>query len=453
MTTRLMIKGGVVWSSGGHHRKDIITCEHVIEELRDPGSVPTGEITEVIDAQGYWVMPGVIDSQVHFREPGLEHKETLKTGSLGALLGGVTTFLEMPNTSPSTTSKAALEDKLERARRSSYTNYGFFIGATKDNLVSLKEAHQIPGCCGIKIFLGSSTGDLLLYDPQVLENIFLNTTLPISIHSEDETRLRERRNLRDNAQSVHDHERWRDRETALRSTKMVVELAKKCGRKIHILHISTKDEINFLSQHQDLISCEVTPQHLTLFAPDCYDQLGTLAQMNPPIRSIDHQDGLWQGIFDRTVKIIGSDHAPHTLAEKSVPYPGSPSGITGVQTMLPLMLNYVSQKKLSLPRLIELICENPARHFAFNKGFIAPGYDADLVLINPQKQLTLKNEDMASQSAWTPFHGLRVTGCPDTVIIGGKVAMKNRQVMELATDMSYLNRAIGPRPAIRKPIL
>lgn len=418
----IYIHGGKVWSSQGVEDLGLWVvdgkiCERVTDVHR---AQELSQRAQVVSAEGKWVIPGVIDTQVHFREPGLEHKEDIATGSLSALLGGVTTFFEMPNTSPPTTTILAVEDKLSRAHQSSYVNYGFFIGATADNLQELQSAASLPGCCGIKIFLGSSTGDLLLYDPDCLRAIFLGTDQHISIHSEDETRLRNRRSIRDAATSVHAHNEWRDVACALQSTQMVLQLARECSRRVHILHVSTADEMQYLAQNKDIASVEVTPQHLSLASPDCYDVLGTRAQMNPPIRDLTHQEGLWRGVLDNTVDVMGSDHAPHTLEEKSQPYPQSPSGLTGVQTMLYVMLDHMQKGKISMKRVIELLCEKPAQMFGLNKGFLNPGYDADIVIIDPHTMTTITDQMMASRSGWTPFHGKSIECSISDVIVGGE---------------------------------
>lgn len=366
------------------------------------------------------ILPGVIDSQVHFRDPGLTHKEDLRSGSLSALHGGITTFLEMPNTNPSTTTIDAINHKLELANEKCVTNYGFFVGATGKNLNQLIHATQLPGCCGVKIFLGSSTGDLLLYDEEKLIEIFKNIKAPIALHSENELRLRERLHIKRNAKSAHDHPVWRDVNTALSSTKRIIEIARKAQKKIHVLHISTQEEIEFLSHHKDICTVEVLPQHLTLSAPDCYDRLGSYAQMNPPIREQRHQDALWEGIKNGTVDIIGSDHAPHTKEEKDRGFPNSPSGMPGVQTLLPLMLNHVNNGKLSLDRLIELVCKNPAKLYSLNKGIIREGRDADLTIIDMNQKHTFTNEEMKTKSGWTPFKGMRIQGIPTDVFVMGK---------------------------------
>ena len=430
----LLILGGLIGSSQGLKRGDVWLCDGKIRQVFWDGATSSflKEIkASMVDASGLWVLPGIIDSQVHFREPGLEHKEDLASGSLAALMGGVTTFLEMPNTNPATVTKEHLEYKLSLAAEKSYVNFGFFMGASAAHTDELKEAPHIEGCVGIKIFLGSSTGDLLLYDPEVLEYIFKNTTLPISIHSENETRLRERISIKEEARSVEDHLLWRDEEVAFSSTKMVVELARKCRRSVHILHVTSASEMAYLAQNKDLITVEVTPQHLTLWAPDCYQERGTLAQMNPPIREKEHCGALWQGVSSGTVDMIASDHAPHTIEEKAQGYPHAPAGMPGVQTLLPVMLHHVSEGRLSLEKLISLVCERPAQHFALNKGKIQAGYDADLTLVDPKKSLTLTHKMMHSRVSWTPFHGMEVRGgYPVGVVVGGQWAMEDGQLSQ-----------------------
>jgi len=433
----LLLKNAQVWSGKGDVRADVLVDGGKIVALGTSLETSYSDV-EAIDLSGKWLFPGVIDSQVHFREPGLIHKEDIATGSKAALLGGVTTFLEMPNTTPPTTSIAALGEKLAIAQKTSYVNYGFFIGATADNLHELKEARHQEGCCGIKIFLGSSTGDLLLYDEFVLREIFLQTDLPISIHSEDEERLRERVHLRDQGRHPEDHLVWRDEEVALRSTKMIVELARRCQRKIHMLHISSKSEIEFLDWHKDIVTVEVTPQHLTLAAPECYNDLGSLAQMNPPIRSAEHREALWQGVKKEVVDVIGSDHAPHTLEEKSKPYPASPSGMPGVQTLLPVMLHHLDQGRLSVPHLVSLLCERPAQIFSLaNKGYIRPGYDADITIVDPCAEYVITHASMASKTGWTPYDGLKVKGGVWGVIVGGEVAMMDGKVVKAYEDHKH----------------
>ena len=385
----------------------------------------------VIDAEGKHLIPGVIDSQVHFREPGLVHKEDLATGSRAAVLGGVTTFLEMPNTSPPTTDEASIREKVALARAKSLANFGFFMGATADNLSELKKVPDIDHCCGIKIFLGSSTGDLLLYDEKVLLDIFRQTSTVIAVHSENEELLQKNLVFHRQAKEVHAHLRWRSVEVALSSTKRIVALARQAGRKVHVLHVSTQEEVEFLAHHKEHCTVEVTPQHLTLAAPECYDRLGTYAQMNPPIREQRHRQALWRAVADGTVDVIGSDHAPHTRAEKDVGYPGSPSGLPGVQTMLPLMLDHCAQGRITLEQVVELLCAAPARLYGFStKGRIEQGMDADIVVLDLDREVTLTDEMMASRCGYTPFCGKTVRGFPTHTIIGGRVCVEEQVVLD-----------------------
>lgn len=391
--------------------------------------LPEDPNTEDHDFSGHLIIPGVIDSQVHFREPGPTHKEDLEHGSKGAALGGVTTFCEMPNTNPSTTTVERLLEKVDIAKEKCLTDFRFFMGATADNIDQLKHCHEIPECCGIKIFLGSSTGDLLLDNPTAIERIFRETRGPIAIHSENERRLVERKSVAYENNSVHDHPRWRDVETALSATKMVIELAKKCQRKVHILHISTAEEMEFLAQNKDHCTVEVLPQHLTLAAPECYDLLDTLAQMNPPIREARHREGIWQALQEGVVDIIGSDHAPHTLEEKQSGYPKTPSGMPGVQTLLPIMMDHINQGKLNWQKLLKLICEAPADLYSMNdRGRIAIGKRADLTIIDPNLKWTIKNSWMASKCGWTPYHGHEIHGKPTQVLSQGRFIVRDEKL-------------------------
>lgn len=388
---------------------------------------PSGGASEVIDAKGWTVLPGVIDSQVHFRWPGLTDKEDIAHGSRAAVLGGVATYLEMPNTKPSTTDARTLAAKLAQASENSWANFGFFIGANGKNLGEL--VVPTPGRCGVKIFLGSSTGDLLLTDEGLLREIFSQVSGPIAIHSEDERILKERESIRRQGKSAHAHLRWRNVASALKSTEKVLQIARQTGKKIHILHVSTKEEMLLLKDNKDICTVEVTPQHLSLSAPDCYDRLGTYAQMNPPIRTLDHQEALWEGIATGVVDVIGSDHAPHTREEKDRGYPQAPSGMPGVQTLLPLMLDHVHRGRLTLERLVELLCSGPARLYRLkSKGRIAIGADGDLTIVDLKKKHTLSHKEMASKCGWTPFDGQEVVGMPVATILSGKVVMKNGEI-------------------------
>ena len=390
------------------------------------GAIDRSAAGEVFDARGLHVLPGVIDTQVHFREPGLEHKEDLATGTAGALLGGVTAVFEMPNTKPSTLTADDLNDKLRRAKGRAWCDHAFFMGAADENAEKLGELEKLPGCCGVKVFMGSSTGSLLVSDDDTLLRVLKSGTRRVAIHAEDEPRLLARKEIAEKAGKPHAHHEWRDVESALLATRRILSIARRAGRRIHVLHISTADEMPLLAENKDIATVEVTPQHLTMFAPDCYDRLGTYAQMNPPVREARHREGLWRAVAQGIVDVLGSDHAPHTKDEKSKPYPQSPSGMPGVQTLLPIMLEHVHQGRLSLERLVDLTSAGAARIYGIaGKGRIAVGYDADFTLVDLNARRTITNKWIASKTGWTPFDGVEVTGWPIAAILRGRVAMRD----------------------------
>ena len=387
------------------------------------------ESKNIIDAKNLTILPGVIDSQVHFREPGSEHKEDMNTGSMGAALGGVTSIYEMPNTYPPTATIDLLNNKFKLAKNRMWVNYAFFAGATSGNIPSLPELEKVPGCVGIKIFMGSSTGNLLVPDDKTLINVLQSRNHRVAVHAEDEPRLIKRKQLIKN-NDVHSHPIWRDEETALNATKRVIKAANTSKLPVHILHVTTEEEIELIKKNKEYISVEVTPQHLTLSAPDCYNELKTFAQMNPPIRVKRHLDALWRGINEGVVDVIGSDHAPHTRAEKLKPYPESPSGMPGVQTLLPIMLNHLNNGKISIYKLCELISTNPAKLYkADNKGEIKLNYDADLTIVDLKKEIKITDDIMANKSGWTPFNNKIVKGWPIMTIVNGKIAMRDGKLM------------------------
>ncbi|MCH2396028.1 dihydroorotase [Oceanibaculum sp.] len=424
----LAVTGGTVVTPNGRERIDIGIRGGRIVAL---GNLGGAKAAQVFDATGLTVLPGVIDTQVHFREPGNEHKEDLESGTRGAVLGGVTAIFEMPNTKPSTTDEDALADKLNRARGRAWCDHAFFMGAAPENIGNLASLERLPGCCGVKVFMGSSTGSLLVEDDATLEALLADGVRRVAVHAEDEMRLRERAHVAKEAGHPRAHPDWRDVETALNATKRVCALARKTGRRVHVLHITTAEEMEFLATQKDYVTVETTPQHLTLEAPDCYDRLGTFAQMNPPIRDARHRAGLWRGITAGVVDVLGSDHAPHTREEKAKPYPDSPSGMPGVQTMLPLMLNHVNEGNLTLERLVDLLCSGPQRLFGIaGKGRIALGYDGDLTLVDLQAKKTITHAMMANKSGWTPFDGMEVTGWPMATIIRGNIVMRDGEVQD-----------------------
>ena len=414
-TFDLLLRGGAVVNQDGIGPRDIGVTGGRIAAIGDLARASGGE---TIHCRGLHVLPGVIDSQVHFREPGATHKEDLESGSRAAVMGGVTAVFEMPNTDPLTTSPAALADKLARARGRMHCDHAFWVGGTHENVADIPELERLPGAAGIKVFMGSSTGALLVADDEGVRAILAKTRRRAAFHSEDEARLEERKGLRV-AGDPASHPVWRDAIAALRSTQRLVALARQTRARVHVLHISTAEEIDFLEGAKDVATCEATPHHLTLGADD-YARLGTRLQMNPPVRGGEHRDGVWRGIAQGIVDVLGSDHAPHTLAEKARPYPDSPSGMTGVQTLVPVMLDHVAAGRLSLQRFVDLTSAGPARIFGVAcKGRIAAGYDADFTIVDLKRRETIRNDWIASKCGWTPYDGLEATGWPVGTILRG----------------------------------
>jgi dihydroorotase len=403
---KTLIRNARVVLPTGIQQTNVVIDGETIASIDAPS---TSQVDQVVEADGLHLIPGVIDDQVHFRDPGLTHKEDLETGSRACAKGGVTTFLEMPNTKPSTTTLQALEDKLQTASRKCLVNYGFYIGATEDNIDVLQAAQRTPG---IKIFIGSSTGNMLVDQQAALERIFANTSLPICAHCEDETTVRSNAERLNGGSSYADHSLIRDHKAALIATKRAVELAERHQHRFHVLHVSTADEVEFLRTTSDLITAEACPHHL-LFNVDDYERLGSLVQMNPSIKTAADNAALWEGLLDGTIEVIATDHAPHTLEEKDKPYPQSPSGLPAVENSLALMLNEVNRGRCSLEQVVSWMCEAPARVWSIhNKGRIETGFDADLVLVDLEKVQTVRNEDQVTRSGWSPWHGEQLTGWP-----------------------------------------
>jgi dihydroorotase len=419
-TFDLVFKGGTVVNHAGEGLADIGVRDGRIAEI---GSIGEGMAGETIDASGLHILPGVIDTQVHFREPGLEHKEDLASGSRSAVLGGVTAVFEMPNTRPPTTSAEALAAKVSAAAGRMHCDFAFFVGATRDNVEELGELELQPGAAGVKVFMGSSTGDLLVDEEETLARILARIRRRAAFHAEDETRLRERVTLQ-REDDPSSHSEWRDPQAAFAATERLLRLAAEAGKRVHVLHVSTGEEMALLALHKDIASVEVTPQHLTLATPDAYEVLGTRAQMNPPLRDRYHQMRLWWGLEQGIVDVLGSDHAPHTLEEKSKSYPATPSGMPGVQTLVPVMLDHVNAGRLSLARFVDLTSAGPQRIFGIaGKGRIALGYDADLTIVDLKAERVIEHEWIGSKCGWTPFAGRRVRGWPAGTLVRGRLAM------------------------------
>jgi dihydroorotase len=425
----LVLANGVVVNHDGTATRDIGVRDGLIAEI---GALSGSSAGERIDCKGLHVLPGFIDSQVHFREPGLVHKEDLETGSRGAVLGGVTAVFEMPNTDPTTTTAEALADKVARAKGRMHCDFAFWVGGTHDNVADLAELERLPGAAGIKVFMGSSTGKLLVADDNGILAILKAIRRRAAFHSEDETRLNERKALRVSG-DPSSHPVWRDETAALRSTERLVRLAREARAQVHVLHISTREEIAFLAEAKDVASCEATPHHLTLSADD-YARLGTRLQMNPPVRGAEHRDAIWRGLQQGVVDVLGSDHAPHTLEEKARPYPESPSGMPGAQTLVPVMLDHVNAGRLTLQRLVDLISAGPARIFTIvGKGRIAAGYDADFTVVDMSRVETIHDSWIASRCGWSPYDGKTVTGWPVGTFVRGRRVMWEGELTAAST--------------------
>ena len=423
----LILSGGTVLTPSGEQSADLGVRGGRIAAI---GDLRSAGADRTLACRHLHVLPGVIDTQVHFREPGAEHKEDLESGTASAVAGGVTGVFEMPNTDPLTVDARALDDKLRRARGRAWCDYTFFAGATGDNAPALAELEVRRGCCGVKIFMGASTGDLLVPDDAGVAAVLAKGRRRVAVHAEDEARLVARRHLVEGGAPVAMHAEWRDAGVALEATRRVVSLAERHARPVHVLHVTTRDEMGFLAEHRRLITVEVTPQHLTLSAPECYERLGTLAQMNPPIRDAAHREALWEALRAGVVDVVGSDHAPHTLAEKARPYPGSPSGMTGVQTLVPLLLDHVHRGRLSLARFVDLTSAGPQRIYnVAGKGRIALGYDADFTVVDLAASRTIEASWIRSRSGWTAFDGMRVRGWPAATVLRGRVVMRDDELL------------------------
>jgi dihydroorotase len=421
----LIIKNGSCYIDKDLKNQDIGIKDNKIVEI---GKI-SNKASEVVDAAGLTVLPGCIDTQVHFREPGSTDAEDLHSGSRAAIVGGITSVFEMPNTNPPTSNKIEFRKKLGLAKNRMFCNYAFYFGATPDNASELADLKDLEGCCGIKLFAGSSTGNLLVQHEADIEKVFQSSSKVVSVHSEDEEILNMRKKMIKEG-DVHTHPLWRNEESAISSTRRIVRIAERYKKKTHILHVTTKQEIDFLSQHKGNITFEITPQHLTIFAPDCYEKLGTYAQMNPPLRDKSHYDRLWYGVRNNFLDTIGSDHAPHLKANKEKNYPNSPSGMPGVQTLMPVMLNHVNNEKLSLKQLMDFVCENPVKIFGIkNKGFIKEGFDADFTIVDMNKKILIKNKNIESKCGWSPFDSFEFKGTPVLTIVGGQIKMRDGQIL------------------------
>ena len=440
-TYDLLIKGATIVNHDGEGVRDIAIKDGRIAALGHLGAV---KAAETIDAKGLHILPGVIDTQVHFREPGLTHKEDLETGSRAAVAGGVTAVFEMPNTIPLTTSAELLAQKVAAGKKRMFCDFAFFVGGTRENVEDIPRLEKLEGSAGIKVFMGSSTGNLLVDDKPSLEKIIAKISRRASFHAEDEDRLKARMDLRKPG-DPSSHPVWRDEEAALLATKRLICLAERYGKRVHVLHISTAEEMEFLKDHKDYATVEVTPHHLTLAGPECYERLGTYVQMNPPVRDARHREAIWAALASGVVDVLGSDHAPHTREEKDHAYPASHSGMTGVQTLVPIMLDHVNSGRLSLQRFVDLTSHGPQRLFGIRgKGRIAVGYDADLTVVDLKRKHTITNQWIESRVGWTPYDGVTVTGWPAGTFVRGKRVMWEGEIIAPAdgAPVRFLEGAI-----------
>ncbi|CAI9119714.1 dihydroorotase [Brytella acorum] len=423
----LIVRHGTCVLPWGSTQTDLGVRDGRIASL-DVAITDTAE--EEIDARHLHVLPGMIDSHVHFRDPGDGSVESMATGTRGAALGGITLTFDMPNTSPPVVSAEVVAEKASRVATSCLVDIGFYVGATRENTPELGALEKLPGVCAIKVFAGSSTGSLMIEDDAGIEAVLRHGHRRVAFHSEDEYRLQERRKLFEVGEPYENHMKWRDEECAFLGTRRIVALGHKTGRPVHILHTSTAEELAFLADNRDIASVEVLVNHLTQVAPECYETLGGLAVMNPPLRDRRHWEASWAAIRDGRVDVVSSDHAPHPLANKLKPWPTCAAGLTGVQTILPLMLDHVAAGRLSLERLVDLMSAGPARIYGLlTKGRIAVGFDADFTIVDLKARREIRNDWIASPVGWTPFDGQTVTGWPMATIVRGRQVMRDDEIV------------------------
>jgi dihydroorotase len=423
----LLIRNGTCMLPWGPEDADVGVRNGKIAAL---GAAADATADKVLDATGLHVLPGLIDPHVHLRDPGDKAVETIPTGTKGAVLGGLTAVFDMPNTSPSITDAERLAWKQDYVESVAWCDMGLYVGGTKTNIPSLPALETGRGVCGVKIFAGSSTGDLMIEDDENLEKAMRSGRRRIAFHSEDEYRLQARKPMFKSGDPYANHMVWRDEECAFLGTRRLMALARKTGRPAHILHVSTAQELDYLKDFRDIATCEVLVNHLTQVAPDCYERLEGFGVMNPPIRGSEHREAAWRAIADGTVDTVGSDHAPHPRDKKLLPWPDCPAGLTGVQTLVPIMLDHVNAGRLSLARMVDLMCAGPARVYGVvGKGRLAAGYDGDFSLVDMKRQRRIEESWIAAPCGWTPFAGMQVTGWPVATIIRGQIVMRDDEVL------------------------
>jgi dihydroorotase len=423
----LLIRGGTCVLPWGMEQTSVGVRHGRIAAI---GTGADATADETIDATGLHVLPGLIDPHVHLRDPGDASVESIPTGTKAAILGGLTAVFDMPNTNPSITNAERLAWKQGYVPQAAWCDMGLYVGGTRANIPELAALETGQGVCGIKIFAGSSTGDLMVEDDESLERVMRAGRRRISFHSEDEYRLQARKPMFKSGDPYSNHMVWRDEECAFLGTRRLMALATRTGRPAHILHVSTAQELDYLKDYRDIATVEVLVNHLTQVAPEVYDNLKGFGVMNPPIRGPEHLEAAWRAVRDGTVDTVGSDHAPHPRAAKEKPWPDCPAGLTGVQTLVPVMLNHVNAGRLSLMRMVDLLCAGPARVYgAVGKGRMAAGYDADFTLVDMRRQRTIEESWIVSPCGWTPFAGMKITGWPIATIIRGQAVMREDEVL------------------------
>jgi len=422
----LILRGGSCVLPWGTVPADIGVIDGRIAAI---GAAREATADQVLDVTHLHVLPGLIDPHVHLRDPGDPAIESIATGTRAAVLGGITTVFDMPNTSPAITDAATVAWKQAYIPQHAYCDMGFYVGATKGNAAALAGLETQAGVCAVKVFAGSSTGDLLVEDDASIEAVLRHGHRRVAFHSEDEYRLQARRGLFHDGDPYASHMEWRDVECARLGTERILALAERTGRPVHILHVSTAEELDLLRQHRRLATVELLVNHLTQWAPEVYERLGGYAVMNPPLRDRRHTEAAWAAVADGTADTIGSDHAPHPRAAKERPWPAVAAGLTGVQTLVPVMLDHVAAGRLTLERMVDLMAAGPARVYGLAcKGRICAGYDADFTVVDVAARRTITNDWIASPCGWTPFDGMTVTGWPVMTIVRGSVVMRNDRV-------------------------
>ena len=460
----ILVRGATIVADEGTQIGDCRIVDGIIQSLVFPSGLTPEPGEKTIDAHGLHLVPGCIDPQVHFRDPGGAEKEDLESGSIAAASGGITSFLDMPNNIPAVTTMAAMQEKMSRAASKCITNYGFFIGATDDNLDELQaavgsvgDAHSVPGICGIKVFMGSSTGELLVDSEDSLTNIFANTAGLIAVHAEDQVRLERRWPEFENRSDIAAHAEWRDSETALLATQRATRLAQEHQHRLHILHLTSALEADWLagkttlpSQSKDedteegtIITTEVLPQHLSFDDTDIEREQARL-QMNPPIRSTEDRETLWSRLVDSTIQCIATDHAPHTIESKELGFPKAPSGMPGVETSLAVMLDYVNNGRCNIEDVVRWMSTNVADCYNIvGKGKLLEGYDGDVVLLDLNLEIEVSDENTWSRVGWNPFRGRILKGWPVWTIVGGIPVFRRNEKTGVKGEILVLPGEVG----------